>query len=271
MQAQQTLPGQPAVQELQLQLATQQVQILRTRQAVSAIQAEIALQRQGRTPRFGGIEFTAQYGEDFIAWQLLDGQLDGFFIEAGAFDGYHYSVTYAFESIGWDGLLVEAIPDAAAKCAQRRPHSRVARAALSRRGSPNWAPFHLLQDQYGGMLSYLHPTEPHVAESAWAPRTIIDVPVTTLADLLVGHDRPIDLAVIDVEGTELDVLDGLDLPRFRPRLMFIEENSQGRNPALMNYMASHGYTLAARVMVNDIYVRNDQSDMLDRAKWLRMG
>ena len=45
--------------------------------------------------------------------ELFGKQRNGFFIEAGAFDGEHLSNTLYFEKkLGWTGLLVEPNPDA---------------------------------------------------------------------------------------------------------------------------------------------------------------
>ncbi len=247
-----------------------QMQVLRARQAALAAQAELSLRRRGGTPRFD-VEFVAQFGEDVVAWELLRPKTDGFFIEAGAFDGYHYSVTYGLEALGWTGLLIEPLPEPAQRCAARRAHSRVVQAGLSRRGAPAAATFNALADHYGGMLSYLNTDEQHATATSWASRRQITVPVTTLDELLKDHAGPIDLAVIDVEGGELDVLDGFDLDRFRPRLLIIEDNSQGRNPALGNHMSNLAYDLAFRVTVNDVYLRRDDAELAERVKWMRMG
>jgi FkbM family methyltransferase len=258
------------LQDIRQQLNAMQMQIIRTRQVATAAQAELAVQRAGRPTRFA-VEFTSQFGEDMLAWMLLGGQLEGFFIEAGAFDGYRYSVTYGFEAVGWTGLLVEALPDACDACRQRRPASRVVQAGLSRRGAPPTAEFHVLEDHYGGMLSYLKPTEAHVSATQWAKRRSVSVPVTTLNDLLKDHTGPIDLAVIDVEGGELDVLDGFDLARYKPRVLIIEDNSQGRDPAMVNYMSQFPYELAYRIAVNDVYVARSEAEIFERIKWMKFG
>jgi FkbM family methyltransferase len=268
MQSQLDMQG--FVQQLHQQLAATQTQLVRTRQIATAAKAELAMQRAGRSPS-APVEFKSQFGEDITAWELLGGQLDGFFIEAGAFDGYHYSVTYGLEVVGWSGLLVEPLPDVAERCKQRRPGSRVVHSALSRRGAAKSATFTVVEDHYGGMLSYLKPTDQHVTATSWAKRRTVEVPVTTLDELLAEHTAAVDLAVIDVEGGELDVLDGFDLNRFRPRVLIVEDNSQGRDPGLRNYMARFPYELALRVAVNDVYVRKDESEILERAKWMKIG
>ena len=56
---------------------------------------------------------------------------NGFFIEAGANDGYSRSNTYYLEKkLGWTGLLVEGIPELYVKCVKRRPNSVVIGCAL---------------------------------------------------------------------------------------------------------------------------------------------
>ena len=258
------------MQQFQQQLHVMQVQVLRARQAAVAAQAELALRRRGGTPRFD-VELVAQFGEDIIAWELLRPKTDGFFIEAGAFDGYHYSVTYGLEALGWTGLLVEPLPEPAARCAARRPHSRVVQAALSRRGASGSATFRVLDDHYGGMLSYLSTTPQQESDTSWAARREVTVPVTTLDQLLKDHAAQIDLAVIDVEGGELDVLDGFDLSRFRPRVLIIEDNSHGRDPALSSHVTKFGYDLAFRFAVNDLYIGRDDAELAERVKWMRLG
>src|SRR5438045_2172687 len=104
-----------AVVNLQRHVQMIYAQLIRARQKVYALHAESKLRAAGRSPRIP-IEFTSQFGEDLLIYDLFDGKFDGFFIEAGAFDGYRYSATYALEAIGWSGLLVEPIPQRAEQC-----------------------------------------------------------------------------------------------------------------------------------------------------------
>jgi len=56
------------------------------------------------------------------------------------------------------------------------------------------------------------------------PEGSIEVSVRTLDDILAEVNAPfIDLVSIDVEGHELDVLDGFNLSHWRPRLILIED------------------------------------------------
>lgn len=240
-------------------------QLLRTRRRVYALDAKDRLRDAGRAAAMP-VEFRSQFGEDIMIWDLLDGQLDGFFIEVGAFDGYSCAVTYVLESVGWKGLLVEAIPERFEQCKSRRKNSRVVHAALGKRGSSGTTTFQIVEDQFGGMLSYHTTTEQHLRmlNNDKRARKSVTVPLTTMDELLKDHKGRIDVAVIDVEGGELDLLDGFDLVKHRPRVMLIEDNDPSSR-LIENAMMRHPYTQVGWVEVSRVYVHNDEKDVLARA------
>lgn len=250
--------------------ALRRVKRLRTR--LFAARALNALRRAGRTPTLS-LQFRSQFGEDSYLFDLFDEQLDGFFIEVGAYDGVTSTATYAFEALGWKGLLIEALPDRHAECAARRPGSCVIHAALSRRGSCGTATFTIVDPGEGkgrrrDMYSFLATDRSHLEEVAEpaSPTSTVTVPLTTMNDVLAGHSGPIDFAVIDVEGGELDLLDGFDLARWKPRVLVVEDNTAGRDTAVYDHLANAGYALATCLGVNRIYIRRDEEALVERAK-----
>ena len=62
----------------------------------------------------------------------------------------------------------------------------------------------------------------------------------------------IDFLSIDVEGLELQVLQGLDLNKHAPQLILIEEHR--RDYAKHFYLRNHGYRLVKRTGRNNWYV-----------------
>jgi FkbM family methyltransferase len=232
---------------------------------VTALEAAASLAARGLAPRHP-VEFRAQYGEDAALWDLFRHQTSGFFIEAGAFDGYEFSVSYALECVGWTGLLVEPIPERAEQCRARRTGSRVVHAALSHPGAAPALEFTVVDDEWGGMLSYLTTDEAHRAAITASGRSSrrVSVPVTTLDALLADHAGEVDAAVIDVEGGEVDVLRGFDLARFRPKVLMLEDNSRSEHSPLGRYMQQQAYVLAGWVEVSRVYVRADLSEWARR-------
>ncbi len=261
-------PQQVASQQQLVQLAGELNEALTSvRQRVYATEARLRLLDEGRSPRFR-IEFRSQFGEDLWAYDLFAGQTSGFFIEVGAFDGYNLSVTYALEAMGWNGLLIEALPERFEKCRLRRPNSRVVHAALGRRNASGTVDFVQVADQYGGMLSFIDAKTEHAKtiEQNKFPTSKITVPLTSMDELLKDHKGPIDLAVIDVEGAELDLLDGFDLLKHKPRAIILEENTGGRDQRLMNYMSTKPYVYAGYLGVNQLWVRTDEEKLLNNLR-----
>lgn len=259
-----------AVEATQSDLSFLNQQISKLAKRVCVLEANAKLGEIGRRARLP-VEFRSQFGEDVLIWNLLGGQLDGFIIECGAFDGVHFAVSSVFDAIGWDCLCVEAIPERFEQCKINRPQSRVVNAALSHRGAPATATFTVTDDAFGGMLSYLTTTDYHKNASAVknSRQRSVTVPCTTMNALLEGDARlkgPIDVAVIDVEGGEVDLLDGFDLHKWKPRLLLLEDNEMGQDPKLGNYMASQPYVFVGWHHVNRIYVRADETTLLDRAQ-----
>lgn len=243
--------------------------LTRIDQRLTGLEVRESLRVAGRSATMP-LEFRAQYGEDMIAWQLAGRKLDGFFIEVGAFNGYDYSVTYALEAMGWRGLLIEAIPERAAECAARRKNSRVVHAALGPAGAKGTTTFNRVEDDFGGMLSGREMTgelRKTVSENGYSHR-VIEVPMTSMDALLEGHAGGIDVAVLDVEGGELDLLRGFDLNKHRPSVLFIEDNVVGGSPELDAYMAAQPYRMCGWISVNRLYVRLDDAAALSAAQQL---
>jgi FkbM family methyltransferase len=238
---------------------------LSVRKRLCALEARERLREAGRSPQLP-LEFTSQYGECCWLWELFGGKLDGFFIEVGAFDGHRYSVSYPFEAVGWTGLLVEPIPDRYEKARVRRPNSRVVHGALGGPGSAGTATFTVVEGQDEGMLSYLTPTPANTrdVQAMRAATRCVSVPLTTMNDVLAAHDRPIDFAVIDVEGAEVELLKGFDLKKHRPRVLMVEEGLPSPSSPVSEYLAQFPYTPVAYPWINRVYVHRDEPELIHR-------
>lgn len=254
-----------ALQRMQKQIGDIHSSLVGLRRRCATLDAHRRLAQAGRRERLP-LEFRSQYGEDVVIYELFGGKLEGFFIEVGAYDGVGFSATYALEALGWQGLLVEANPGRAAACAKNRPHSRTVHAACSRKGSSGEATFSLPSAESSEMLAYLSTNPAHLERVRRESPQIseVRVPLTSLDELLAGHQGPIDAAVIDVEGGEEDLLHGFDLERWKPRALIIENNPGPSGRTIQDIMKNTGYILAAGIVVNLLYIRQDDRELLDR-------
>jgi len=179
-------------------------------------------------------------GIDYYSWPALndiDKKLEkyfpysnGFFIEAGANDGFKQSNTYYLERFqGWRGILVEAIPELYQKCVRKRPKSTVFNCALvphDYEGSSIEMIYADLMSLVKGAQKTPEADAKHVEKIVQRQNIVpyeVRVPARTLTSILdecsVGE---IDLFSLDVEGFELGVLQGLDFNKYRPKYMLIE-------------------------------------------------
>ncbi len=242
--------------------------IAATRRRMYAFEAAAALAARGREPRLP-LPFHSQFGEDTAIWDIFDGQLDGFFIEVGAFDGVSFSVTYALEAAAGTGCW--------SRRSRTEPSSAVLRGRTAAWCVRRWdgaaatgsTSFTVVSDELGGMLSHMKPAVYSTTASrvaAQGPSRAITVPLTSLDELLRDHTGEIDVAVIDVEGAELDVLSGFDVMRHRPKVLIIEDNTMGQDRSLAAWMGTVPYTAAGWISVNNVYVRSDLRTLRARAR-----
>ena len=149
----------------------------------------------------------------------------GFFIEAGAHDGFFESNTYYLEKIkGWSGLLVEPVPELYLECRRQRPKAQVVNCALVSFDHPD---SHLEMINADTMSFVKRETQFQNQRLAmaktWVKTKEITVPARTLTSILDELEvSTVDFLSLDVEGYELTVLKGLDFTKYRPKFILIE-------------------------------------------------
>lgn len=204
--------------------------------------------------------YFSQYGEDYLLWNFFDFKPTGFFIDIGAFDGIHLSNSYSFELAGWEGICVEPHPFYFNLCKENRPGSTCIRKACGQFEQLNA----LLHVDNTGLFSSLHEIgdEENIVGHFRLLKDIdihvdsIEVDVVPLDSILQQHqlDRPIDFVSIDVEGVELEVLQGLDTARWRPRVLLVETNNEKNQAEINSYLEQHGYYFSRKTKANSFYV-----------------
>jgi FkbM family methyltransferase len=206
--------------------------------------------------------YYSQNGEDCVLWALFDDRTTpSFFVEVGALDGTRFSNTYSFEQAGWRGICVEAHPDYIDLLKKNRPKSLIVHAAVFDEDRDSVT----FYANSRGSLSTLDPTlEEEFRKyghyfTGWELR---NVPMRTLTAILAeaGVPSSIDILSIDIEGTEMAALRGLDLDKYRPRVMVIESRDEPTEKAMDSYLAGAGYTHARKISNNIFYCR-DKTDV----------
>jgi FkbM family methyltransferase len=198
--------------------------------------------------------YYAQFREDRILEIIFHGKTSGVCVEVGAHDGITGSNTFLFEKKGWKCVLVEPIPELCEKIRQCRSGFLVNCAASSSTGE---ASFHVANSI--DSWSALDIPDANKERLASGQETVREITVRTrkLDDILEEAGvHAIDFLSIDVEGHELEVLRGLSIDRFTPRILIVEDNQFPSNADVSGYLTARGYRSFLRTGVNEWYGRN---------------
>jgi FkbM family methyltransferase len=171
----------------------------------------------------------------------------GFFVEAGANDGYSQSNTYYLDrALGWKGLLIEPLTEFAEACSERRPRCIVDAVALvsDAEAVPS------VEMTIAGLVSSIA-SEPDARDGSTR-----SVRTATLTQLLTHHGVPeIDFMSLDMEGAELDALRGLDLHRFSPGHLLIEMLALERDRAAFDALLAETHEFVSMLSPHDVLYR----------------
>lgn len=184
---------------------------------------------------------------------------DGFFIECGAYDGLLDTCGKFFEeSMGWKGINIEAAPRLFQRLLINRPTSFMnLNVALSNKNGS--ATFNDIVSPTGiadGNGSLTH-KEAHVKQITDQHCTFKPVEVQTIrfADLMRKHIvTHIDFMVLDVEGHEVEALEGMAASPTIPEVMCVEYPFAGLD-GIKKVLESYGYKLDFLKEVNAFFSR----------------
>jgi FkbM family methyltransferase len=202
--------------------------------------------------------------DEFIYERYFIGrQSPGVAIECGAFDGLTESSCKFFEeSLGWACVNVEPYPPAFAKLVVNRPLSTNINVALS--SSTSTVEFTAVihpsfgEDCNNGSIQH---TAHHrqALDGIGCTYRQYRVATTTYHDLVLAQQlMEVDLFVLDVEGHEHEVLEGMrQTPRpLLPKILCVEHGHLGVEE-LKPAIQALGYTFDTTSFVNSFYLRND--------------
>lgn len=195
----------------------------------------------------------------------------GTFIEVGAYDGETFSNTSGLADSGWQGVYVEPVPHLHQQCSLRHAANNVFvlhRAIGKEKGI---ARISIHQDvsttnqEYISILGAISKGWEH-------PGNVVEVEQDTLESLFNFTQeellsKPIDLLVVDTEGSEREIFEAFPLQNYLPTMIIVElhklsgmwqqfDRVREDTEFLENYFDAAGYKKIFEDDINTIYIYN---------------
>ena len=196
-------------------------------------------------------------GIDKKVLERLSFKKNGIFIECGASDGITYSNSYLLEQkYGWTGLLIEPIQDQFDALVGYRKKSiceKYIMTSFKESGKNikilNAGPESIIMDSQIGNLSMSNKERMNILESQKMIKGSESVKSISISELLDRHDiNEVDIFFLDVEGSEINVLDGLDTNKHKIKNIVVETGSIS---SFKDYMRSIGFDKYENIARND--------------------
>lgn len=182
----------------------------------------------------------------------------GIFFDVGAFEPIRISNSYHFEKNGWDCYCFEANTDLIPELQSKRKH--VYNYAIANEDKES-VTFHVVQtSNWTAGFSAINISEDYkkIFPCEFQSVKLLTVPQRSLNSIIeqeIPEVKEIDILSIDIEGGEYNCLQGLDLVKYKPKVIVIENVMN--DTSIRSYLELHKYTLDRQIGYNQYYIHED--------------
>ena len=206
--------------------------------------------------------FYSQQGEDLLIYRnfINKNVEDGIFLELGACDGLRYSNTMFFEQfLGFNGILIEPVEEMYEKLNNNRPNNYLYQNAIS--NNKEDIEF-LINGPVSGACLHMQNT----FINSWHKNSIKrKIKTKKLSDIFNENNiKYIDFFSLDVEGSELDVLNTIDWSKISIYLICIELDNHNieKNEKCKSILKNNGFIFKTKMCINEFWV-NPKYERID--------
>lgn len=201
-------------------------------------------------------------GEDRLIESLLKPPFGyrGFYVEVGCNHPTFISNSFALYRQGWHGICIDANPRLVRLFRHYRPRDIAVHAFISNQTEE--VEFIELSNDVLSSADRNYVERMLQEEAEQNIERVHRLRSRRLTDILDTHHCPtrFDFLSIDAEEHDYEVLLSLDLQKYRPRLIVIEDEdfapSQPHNNRIVQHLHAHGYRLAGYILTNLYFIDN---------------
>ena len=191
----------------------------------------------------------SQFGQDLDVVEYFKHKKKGYFIDVGATNGITGSNTYLLEKkYNWNGICIEPQDNTYHELIRNRDCHTDNSLLFSKKGKT--FDFSNAGD-LGGITDYI---DKHLGakKSKQTKKT-----TNTLNNILIKYNAPkyIDYMSLDTEGSELEILKGINFDKYHFGIMNIEHNfMEPRRSDIRKFLENKGYKYYKEKNVDDYYI-----------------
>lgn len=199
--------------------------------------------------------YYSQFGEDVVLKELIKKKKNGFYVDVGCYHPKKFSNTYYLRSLGWKGINIDMEENKIFMFKVARPNDYNVVAAVSdtiENVYINKVRNHSLVTKIDKQLS---------STSLGQNFSIKTQKLTDIIERSPFYSIEIDVLSIDCEGHDFNVIKSLDIDRYKPKILIIEDHSNNIEliikGELYNYLVSKEYILKSWCVMSLIFVRKN--------------
>lgn len=205
------------------------------------------------------MKFYGQYKQDeYVFNNFFKNKKNGFFIDIGAHDGISLNNTYFFEKLGWSGICIEPTPYVFEKLSKNRNCELLNIALSDITGEMDF----MVLSGYTQMLSSLiNNYDPrHINringemgikyEGSLGSKEIIKIKTNTFMSL--NTPKVIDFVSLDVEGSEMNILRGIDFNEKLIKVITVENNYHDKT--INDILENNGFIVNNHLGCDTVFV-----------------
>lgn len=194
----------------------------------------------------------SEYKQDQMVLKHYNYKKNGYFVDIGAYNGKDLSNTYVLEKdYDWKGLCFEPLKKEFEMLQKERPNSICINKAVFSESDKEFD--FAVSNLSSGIKEYID-KHAYILETC----SFEKVKSISLTDALDQNNAPnfIEYMSIDTEGSELEVLKGVDFEKYSFGIIHIEHNfEEPKRTNIKTFLAEKGYTYTGENNVDDCFAK----------------
>jgi FkbM family methyltransferase len=205
-------------------------------------------------------KYYGQWEQDkWLNENIFKEERNGFFVDCGAHNGIDISNTYFFEKeLDWKGICIEPIPDVFEQLLKNRNSICIQGCVYETNGIVIFNEIKGYSEKLSGIAGEYNPKHLERIKKEINKKggtlNFIKCKSFTLKSIFEKYDiKRVNLLCIDTEGTELNILKGIDFENVFIDVILVENNYKEDGDKIREFLLLNNYEFIQKINGDDVY------------------